>query len=148
MPRFLLTAGFVATATLALAGAAAANEAAVTYDYDGSFDDAVFALENAIIGRGLVVDHVSHTGEMLARTGADLGSDVEIFAAADVYLFCSAKLSREVMEADPTNIVHCPYSIYVADRDGTVTLGHRAYPEGEMQKVQTLLADIVKEAME
>jgi uncharacterized protein (DUF302 family) len=124
-----------------------AADQAVTYPYDGSFDDAVFALENAIVGRGLVIDYVSHTGEMLARTAADVGSETKLFDAADVFLFCSAQVSREVMEADPMNIVHCPYNIFITDRDGEVSFGHRIYPEGEMQKVQTLLSEIVGDAL-
>ncbi|MDP5361257.1 MAG: DUF302 domain-containing protein [Paracoccaceae bacterium] len=120
---------------------------AVTYPFDGSFGDAAFSVENAIIGRGLVIDYVSHTGEMLNRTGADVGSDVQLFEAADIFLFCSAQLSREVMEADPMNIAHCPYGIFVAEMDGAVMIGHRTYPEGEMQKVQTLLDDIIQEAI-
>ena len=120
----------------------------MTYAFDGSFDDATFAIESAIVGRGLVIDYTSHTGEMLARTGADVGSDTEIFKAADIFLFCSASLSRKVMEADHMNIAHCPYSIFVFDRDGRVVIGHRTYPDGPMQEVQTLLSDIVTEAME
>jgi uncharacterized protein (DUF302 family) len=137
-----------ATAVLALAASAAlADEAAVVYPFDGSFEDAAFAVESAIVGRGLVVDHVSHVGEMLARTGADLGSDVTLFTQADVFLFCSAVLSRKVMEADPMNIVHCPYGVFVAEREGEVIVGHRAYPEGPMQEVETLLDEIVQEAV-
>jgi uncharacterized protein (DUF302 family) len=137
-----------ATAVLALAASAAlADEAAVVHPFDGSFEDAAFAVESAIVGRGLVVDHVSHVGEMLARTGADLGSDVTLFTQADVFLFCSAVLSRKVMEADPMNIVHCPYGVFVAEREGEVIVGHRAYPEGPMQEVETLLDEIVLEAV-
>ncbi|MGR3608546.1 MAG: DUF302 domain-containing protein, partial [Sulfitobacter sp.] len=113
-----------AAAIYALSTPVFAEGQAITYDYDGSFEDATFAVENAIIGKGLVVDYVSHTGEMLNRTGPDVGSDVEIFKAADVYLFCSAVVSRRVMEADPMNIVHCPYSIFVADIEGKVTVGY------------------------
>lgn len=130
------------------AGAALAQDQAVTYPYDGSFDDATFAVENAIIGKGLVIDHVSHTGDMLARTAADVGSDVEIFAAADVFLFCSAVVSRKVMEADPLNIAHCPYSIFVTDIDGAVAIGYPTYPEGIMQEVQSLLDDITQSALD
>lgn len=137
---------WIPTAFALLAGAATAQEA-TTYPFEGSFDDATFAVENAIIGKGLVIDYVSHTGEMLNRTGADVGSDVTIFEAADIFLFCSAQLSREVMEADPMNIAHCPYSIFVAKRDGDVMVGYRNYPEGEMQKVQTLLDDITRDAV-
>lgn len=137
---------WIPTAFALLAGAATAQEA-TTYPFEGSFDDATFAVENAIIGKGLVIDYVSHTGEMLNRTGADVGSDVTIFEAADIFLFCSAQLSREVMEADPMNIAHCPYGIFVAERDGDVMVGYRNYPEGEMQKVQALLDDITRDAV-
>ncbi len=133
----------------ALAGLAANVQAqeAVTLSFGGSFEDATFAVENAIVNRGLVIDYVSHVGEMLNRTGADVGSDQEVFAAADVFLFCSAVLSREVMEADPMNIAHCPYGIFVADDGNTVLVGYRTYPEGAMQQVQSLLAEIVEEAV-
>ncbi len=126
----------------------AAADQAVTYPFDGSFDDATFAVESAIIGQGLVIDYVSHTGEMLARTAADVGSDIKLFEEADIFLFCSASLSREVMEADPMNIAHCPYGVFVAEREGQVMVGYRTYPEGEMQKVQALLDEIVKAALE
>ncbi len=119
----------------------------ITTPFDGSFDDATFAVESAIVGQGLVIDYVSHVGEMLNRTGADVGSDKQIFAAADIFIFCSAKLSREVMEADPMNIGFCPYGIFVAEDDNGVTVGYRSYPEGPMQKVQTLLSEIVEEAV-
>lgn len=141
MKRFLMTA-----ATVFLAGTAMAQDA-TTYSFDGSFDDATFAVENAIIGKGLVIDLVSHVGDMMNRTGADVGSDVTIFEAADVFLFCSAQLSREVMEADFMNIAHCPYGIFVAERDGEVMVGYRNYPEGEMQKVQAMLDEITREAI-
>ena len=81
-----------ATLAFAIGGSVSAQDAATTYDFDGDFSDATFAVESAIIDKGLVIDYVSHVGEMLARTGADVGSDVQIFDAADVFLFCSAVL--------------------------------------------------------
>ena len=143
MKRTLIPFAFALAAT-----PLAAADQAVTYPFDGSFDDATFAVESAIIGQGLVIDYVSHTGEMLARTAADVGSDVKLFEEADIFLFCSASLSREVMEADPMNIAHCPYGVFVAEREGQVVVGYRTYPEGEMQKVQALLDEIVKAALE
>ena len=119
---------------------------AITYPFDGSFEDASFAIENAIIDRGLVIDYTSHVGEMLNRTAADMGSDVVIFDNAQIFLFCSAAVSRRVMEADPMNIMHCPYGIFVADRDGEVVIGHRDYPDGPMQEVEALLDAIILEA--
>ena len=119
---------------------------AITYPFDGSFEDASFAIENAIIDRGLVIDYTSHVGDMLNRTGADVGSDVAIFDNAQIFLFCSAAVSRRVMEADPMNIMHCPYGIFVADRGGEVMIGHRDYPDGPMQEVEALLDAIILEA--
>lgn len=121
---------------------------AVTYPFNGTFGDAAFAVESAILDRGLVIDLTSHVGDMLNRTGTDVGSDVKIFEAADIFLFCSATLSREVMEADPMNIAHCPYGVFVAEREGEVMVGYRTYPEGEMQKVQAFLDEIVQDALE
>lgn len=143
MKMLLLCAGIA----LSTAQIAAAQDS-VVHSFDGSFDDATFAVESAIVGRGLVIDYVSHTGEMLNRTAEDVGSDVKLFEAADIFVFCSASLSRKVMEADPMNIAHCPYGIFVADRDGEVMIGHRTYPEGPMKEVEALLGDIVQEAME
>lgn len=137
------------TAVLAIAlgtGPALAQDA-TTYPFDGSFDDAAFAVEAAIVGKGLVIDYRSHVGEMLNRTGADVGSDVKVFDNADVFLFCSAVLSRKVMETDPMNIAHCPYGIFVTDRGGQVSVGYRHLPDGAMQEVQTLLDDIAREAV-
>lgn len=132
---------------LALLAAPAAAQEAVTYPFEGSFEDAAFAVESAITNRGLVIDYTSHVGEMLNRTGADVGSQETIFEEADIFLFCSAVVSREVMEADPMNLAHCPYGLFVAEQDGEVLVGHRTYPEGEMQKVQALLAEIAEEAV-
>jgi len=131
---------------LGLMAAPAAAEEATTYDFQGSFEDATFAVENAIIGRGLVIDYTSHVGDMLNRTAEDVGAEEKLFDAADIFLFCSAAISRRVMEADPMNIVHCPYSIFVAERDGEVTIGHRAYPDGPMQEVEAMLDAIILDA--
>lgn len=123
-----------------------ADDAVVT-TYDGDFEDAKFAVESAIVNRGLVIDYVSHVGDMLNRTGGDVGSDVVLFKAADIFIFCSAVLSREVMEADPMYIAQCPYGVFVAENDEGVMVGYRDYPDGPMGKVEALLADIVAEAV-
>lgn len=147
MRPVLMSAILAAAAAFALPLAAqeTAGEA-TTYPFDGSFEDATFGVENAIVNRGLVIDWTSHVGDMLNRTAADVGSEVELFEAADVFLFCSAQLSREVMEADPMNIAHCPYGIFVTARAGEVLIGYRNMPEGPMQKVEALLDEIAREA--
>lgn len=120
----------------------------VTYPFDGDFEDATFAVENAIVGQGLNIDYISHVGDMLNRTAADVGGTKQIFVAADIYLFCSAVLSRKVMVADPLNIVNCPYSVFTFEDGDGVRVGHRTYPEGPMKEVQALLNTIVQEVLE
>jgi len=140
----------IAAAALALAAQAATAQDMVSHTTTLAYDDVTFGLENAITGRGLVIDHVSHVGGMLERTRGDVGSDVVLFSQAQVFSFCSAKLSRQVMEANPMNIAYCPYDIFVAQQPGAeeVTIGFRALPEGEMQVIQDLLDGIVQEAIE
>lgn len=138
------------TCLLAMLSLPAMAEEPITMTAEDTFENVTFAIESAIVGRGLVIDYVSHVGEMLERTKADVGGTATIFTQADVFLFCSATTSRTVMEANPMNVQHCPYGIFVAespDKPGTITVGHRDYPEGEMQAVEDLLSEIVAEAL-
>ncbi len=120
------------------------------------FDDVRQAVSDAIVNRGYVIDHVSHIGDMLKRTAAAVGATKDIYANAETVQFCSAVLSRRMMEADPANIVYCPYVIYYyekAGEPGTVYAGHRvlgpvAAPASQavLNEINTLLDDIVREA--
>ncbi|MGB7317491.1 MAG: DUF302 domain-containing protein [Planktotalea sp.] len=145
MTRFL-----TATALLCALAAPAISGEVVTYTTDESFDDVIFGLESAILDQGLVIDSKSHVGEMLARTGADVGSDKTVFLNADVFSFCSASLSRKVMEDDPLNLRFCPYGIFVMVKPDTpdeTTIGYRTMPEGAMKEVEALLDSIAKTAI-
>lgn len=135
--------------SLMLAGVAHAQDM-VSFTVEEGIEDVLFSVENEIIGRGLKIDSVSHVGAMLDRTGLDLGATEKIFYMAEVFSFCSATTSREVMEVNPANIAYCPYTIFVyttPDAMDKTTVGHSAYPEGEMQIVQELLTGIVKDAL-
>lgn len=127
---------------------AMAGEDVKSYPFDGEFEDAVFGVENAIINKGLTIDYVSHVGEMLERTRADVGSGVVLFKNANVFLFCSAVISRKMMEADPMNVGHCPYGVFVSETTDGVKIGYRRYPDGIMQEVEALLDEIAQEAAE
>ncbi len=144
MKQFFLAAALSAT------GIAVGAGEIVSYTTDQNFDDVSFGVESAIVDAGLVVDHVSHVGAMLERTRADVGSDMVLFSKADVFTFCSATVSRGVMEADLMNIAYCPYGIFVAQADGSdeVVVGFRGFPDGPMQQVQALLDSIVRTALE
>ena len=143
------TLGVLAVTAALVAGTAGSAEPR-SYTTSDSFDDVIFSLENAIIGRGLVIDHTNYVGDMLERTREDVGSDVVLFSNAQVVSFCSATTSREVMEADPMNLVWCPYGIFVAqlpDTPNEVIVGFHDYPEGPMDAVEALLDSIVREAL-
>ncbi|HUS52421.1 MAG TPA: DUF302 domain-containing protein [Thermohalobaculum sp.] len=147
--RNLIVAVALFAAAIPATGAIAQSGGVTTYPVQAEFDDLTFGVETAIVGRGYVVDHISHVGEMLNRTAGDVGAAVQIYSQADIYLFCSAVLSRKMMEVDTNNLAHCPYSVFVyelANLPGTIHVGYRHMPEGAMQEVQELLDAIVKEA--
>ena len=91
----------------------------VQYSKEGKFEDVRDDLKTAIQNRGLVIDHTSHIHNMLERTGKDIGQTAKVFKDAEAFSFCSATVSRNTMEADPHNIVFCPYTItaYVTEKE-------------------------------
>ena len=127
------------------------------YSTQGSFEDVKQGVELAITGRGLVISHYSNIGEMLARTGEDVGSDRQVYLQAGVVEFCSAVMSRRMMEADPGNIIFCPYAIalYVLpDAPDTVHLSYERLAKVAggsttevLAEIEELLDGIVQEAM-
>jgi uncharacterized protein (DUF302 family) len=139
-------------------GALAAGDYMAVATKTGKFQDVRDDVEMAITDRGLVVNNVSHVGDMLARTGKDLGDGKQIFVKAEALEFCSAVVSRKMMEADPDNIVFCPYviSVYVvpgkphevriAYRKPQIT-GSPASREA-LKAVDELLSGIVKDALQ
>ena len=122
-------------------------------DYAEIKERVLFAIEN----RGLVLNYVSHIGAMLERTGRDIGRPRPIYGNAELFEFCSASVSRGTMEADPRNIVFCPYSIAVYTLPGHPRAVFVAYrkpaPSGSQQSADALLAvgrlldDIVNDAL-
>lgn len=142
---------------LALTPVVAQEEALALYSKKANYDDVRFDLQNAIISRGLTVVFNGQVSDMLERTGADVGSRTLIYKKAEYFSFCSAKLSRDMMEADGVNVGFCPFVIFIyetAASPGTVHLGYRKLrPRGSadskaaLQAVDTLLAGIAEEAV-
>jgi hypothetical protein len=118
----------------------------------GKFADVKDDLVGAIEQRGLVVNFVARVGDMLDRTGRDLGRTRRIYDQAEVIEFCSATASRAMTEADPRHLVYCPYTIAVytlPGQPGMVYLAHRTYPRAAALKpvadlLQGILADVLK----
>ena len=123
----------------------------------GDFDDIRERVVLAIESRGLVLNYTAHISNMLERTGKDIGRGRQIYGTAELLEFCSAALSRTMMEADPRNIVFCPYAIavYTLPNDpAKVYVSYRrplAVGSGQSMKalreVGKLLDDIVRDAL-
>ena len=128
-----------------------------TYGKKGSYEDVKFELNDAIIRRGLAIDYTGHINKMLERTGADVGSTKKIYANAEFFMFCSAKLSRAMIEADPANLGYCPYVVFLyeaAEKPGEIVVGYRRpLPKGDaasqqaLAAIDALLDGIVKDAV-
>jgi uncharacterized protein (DUF302 family) len=127
-----------------------------TYKKAASFEDVKFELNNAIIEKGLALDHTGAVGRMLDRTGADVGSDKPLYKNAEYLSFCSARFSRRMMEADLANIAFCPFIIFIyeaAAQPGTTVVGYRRPPiigteasQKALTEIDALLDSIAREA--
>lgn len=128
---------------------ALADDWMVRHKTTASFVDTREAIALAIENRGLVINFTSHIADMLDRTGADIGAAKRIFEQAEIIEFCSAGLSRKMMEADPHNIVLCPFAISVYTLPGDPGGTWVAYrkPQGKSAAmIEGLLKEIMAEA--
>ena len=145
-------------ACAALYGTAqAASADVVVRPTKGEFKEVKERVLHAIENRGLVLNYTARIGAMLERTGKDIAAARQVYAEAEMLEFCSAKVSRDTMEADPRNIVFCPYGIAVyalPKEPGKVYLAYRRQGGSgaersakSLRAVDNLLADIVQEAL-
>lgn len=120
------------------------NEYMKLYTIEGKFEDVRMDIEMAIVDRGMVINNVSHIGNMLERTGEDLGANKQIYQKAEALEFCSATVSRRMMETDPHNIIFCPYIIAIytlpAEKKKVYVAFRRPLPVGSAESQQSLLA--------
>ncbi len=142
----------------------AAPEIAIDNDYmkiyrvHDSFDSIYSFLEASIGDRGIKINNVSHIGKMLERTAEAVGTNKHVYANANALEFCSAIVSREMMEADVHNIVFCPYIIYVYElalKPGEIYVGYRkpvgpadAPSRAKLLKVTELLEGIINDVLQ
>ena len=154
-PWIVALAVAVCAAFYGTAQAAAAE--AVVRTTKGEFKEVKERVLHAIENRGLVLNYTARIGAMLERTGKDIGAARRIYGDAELLEFCSARISRDTMEADPRNIVFCPYSIAIytlpKEKDNVYVAYRRIEASGSGQSakslgaVDKLLADIVAEAL-
>jgi len=149
--------GLAMAALIPAAPAFAAGSHVFSVNKTGKFEDVRDDLVIAIEGRGIKINHTNHIAEMLARTGADLGASKQVYLQGEQVEFCKSNLSRAQMEADPSNMVFCPYiiSVYTTpDKPEQVTVAFRRPTAVKADKattkalkaVEDLLVSIVREA--
>ncbi len=155
MMRALVFALLAAICTLSFA---ADPHPVVAYSKQAKFEDVRDDLKAAIEAKGLVIDYHSFVNRMLERTGKDVGSSKKLYLDAQSFVFCSAALSRKMMEADPANVAMCPYSMVVfatAQEPGKVYVAYRRpwRPDGSaaskaaLAEVDSLLDSLAREAV-
>lgn len=124
---------------------------------NGEFEEVKQRVVLAIENRGLVLNYTARVGDMLERTGKDIGRGRQVYAKAEVLEFCSAKLSRDTMEADPRNLLFCPYAIAVyalPQEPRKIHVGYRKFGASgsgpslkALRAVEKLMDEIVREAL-
>lgn len=144
-----LLAATIAVFMLAPAAHAAGDDVK-TIESDAAFADVASGIENAIVNRGFKVDYHGFIGDMLKRTASDVDAGKALYKDAEFFTFCSAVVSRKVMEADIGDIAYCPYVVFAyetEEKPGTVTVGFRTLPDGgERDAVNALLTGIIEDA--
>lgn len=144
----------LALAFLVLPGLGLAAPYAV-YESESDFDTVMEGAKNAIAERGLYINNVMHLGEMLERTGKDLGIGGPLYSRAESIEFCSATLSRKMVAEDPNRLVNCPFilSIYtLPGQEGKTYIVHRNVPAEEtassavMREVAAMLKGVAEGA--
>lgn len=139
MRALVFLVGLVCFTTAAMSGSVK------TYTVKGAFDEVAFDVESAIVNRGLVIDMKGDVGGMLQRTGKDVGANKDIYVGAKYFTFCSAVLSRKMMEADAGTMGVCPYSIFVYETEATpgeVVIGYRRTNESGSKAAEPVLLEI------
>lgn len=155
---FLITVIFVLCSNPEVfAGCERCREPVVIHSVYADYDEIWKGLEIALNERGLTVSSVSHVGEMLERTGKELGRTRKIFEKANVMEFCSAVISRDMMERNPHFLAFCPYQIMVytlPDDEKKVYLSYRRLiwrdDSGRevLEPVERLIEGLIKDVTE
>ncbi|MFL0804855.1 MAG: DUF302 domain-containing protein [Agarilytica sp.] len=83
------------------------------FETPGTFAETKENLILAIENEGMVISYTSHASKMLARTAKAAGVTTAVYNDAEIVFFCKAELSHALVQANPHNLVLCPYSIAI-----------------------------------
>lgn len=134
-PARLVRAGriFVLSLLMILVARSAPAEEIVVHEFSPArYADVRIALLDALIDEGLAPPAVSHFGAMLHRAAPQLGHAPDLYEEAEIFSFCSVKISALLAQEDRRNIALCPLTIAlysVPTRPKVVFLSYRA-PQG------------------
>lgn len=135
----------------------AAENYSVVFKAQGGYEEVRDLVQASIEAKGLKINSMNHIADMLERTGKDLGATKQVYSGGEQFEFCSARISREMMEADPHAIVMCPYiiSVYTIPGDKTVYVSFRKPApvnnpklKKALAEVEKLLTEIIKEGIQ
>jgi uncharacterized protein (DUF302 family) len=118
----------------------------VTRSAESGFEEVMQNLRLAIQDRGLYINNEMHMAEMLERTGKDLGFSGQAYLKAESIEFCSAVLSRKMVEEDPRRVVNCPFiiSVYVLPAEpGRTFVAYRA-PALEETQASAVMREVAE----
>ena len=145
------------TVLLPLSGSA--DEGPVkTVGVAGNFEDILESVRQAIEGKGINIAHTLPASDMLNRTGKDFGIEKNVFLKAETVEFCSARISHRLTQANPGNILLCPFtiSVYVLsdDPEHVYLSWRRPFPVSDtesraaVKEMVELIEAIIREATE
>ena len=134
----------------------AVEDFVVVFKTQGNYQDVRDMLEIAIESKGLKITNTNMVANMLERTGEVVGSTKLLYTGGEQMNFCSASISRHMMDADPHAMVLCPYSIsvYAMPNDKNVYLAYRKPAatknpalKKSLMEVEKLLVEIIKDVL-
>ena len=121
-----------------------------------AYDDVKQDLEIAIERKGLKIGAVGDLGDMLGRT-KDAVSAGSVYKFAHYLQFCSAVLAHKLAAADPANIGHCPFLVFIYEtvaKSGEIVVGYRmitrsgsAASRSVQDEIDAMLESIAREAV-
>ncbi len=121
-----------------------------------AYDDVKQDLESAIERKGLKIGAVGDLGDMLGRTQGAVGAG-NVYKSAHYMQFCSAVLGHKLAAADPANIGHCPFLMFVYEtvaKPGEIVVGYRtitrtgsAATRAVQDEADAMLESIAREAV-
>ena len=132
-------------ASMPLVVQAADNYAAV-FKAQGTYQEVRDQVQAAIEGKGLKINTTHKISDMLDRTGKDIGATKRVYENAEQFDFCSAEISRKMMEADPHAIAMCPYliSVYKLPQEKHVYIAYRRPAASKNPRLKKVLVEVDK----